>query len=773
MRLVILTLGWIVGILCAASFAALIPLAWILLIGITAFTAYLGFHTKWRWLLLTIFAIAAGGWRYQLLPQTSSLAQYHDTGSATIIGIVVEEPDRRDHLTLLKVSAESIEIGGDPIPTAGLALVEAAALSQVRYGDRIRVTGTINEPQVFDTFSYADYLARESVFTLMRQTHIDILSSGHGMPLFAALIDLREQLVRRISTSLPEPQAGLLSGILLGQERMIAPEIEEAFASTGTAHIIAISGFNMAVIAGILMATLGKILPGRRAGFTAIFVLLLYTVFVGANAAVIRAAIMSSMVIIGSLLRRRSYMPASVAFTALILSAIDPAILWDVSFQLSLAAVMGITSLTASINRAYDRLLPRHPLTDLLREPIVVTIAAMLATMPIIALYFQRVSLITVLVNVLVIPVQPIILFLGGAATIITFILPPAGHILYWLTLIPLSWTTDVIRLFAQFPFAELNVSIPAPFVFSLYLIFIGGIMIAARPYWLERLTQRIQRRSSITAIFLTGLAICTLLMAIFLSRPDGLLHIWWLNVGHSNAVLIQTPGGAQILIDGGRYPSRLLTSIGDRIPFHDRTIEMLIISQPDELDVNALPAVLERYQTGVVLSNGQPGLSESVTALDRALQTTNRLIVQAGYTVETSDGVVIEVLSPDKQPQLGDSLNDHSIVLRIRYGEAVFLFPGDLSRSAQDKLVESGLDLQATVLHVPQHGTTASLSEGFLEAVQPQVTVIQADPANRSGDPDLDILSMLGETQLFRTDQNGALHMWTDGSALWVLPEK
>ncbi len=253
------------------------------------------------------------------------------------------------------------------------------------------------------------------------------------------------------------------------------------------------------------------------------------------------------------------------------------------------------------------------------------------------------------------------------------------------------------------------------------------------------------------------------------MSQPDGNLHVWLPDVGHSNAVLIQTPGGAQMLIDGGNFPSRLLTAIGDHFPFNDREIEVVVITQPDEFDTSALTAVLARYDVGVALVNGQPNLSDAYQQLQDALANTEVVNVRAGYSLDIDDGVRLEVLNPAKQPGLEDSLDENALVLRLTYGEASFLLTGDLSQDGQTALLDDGQWPLATVLQLPQHGSIRSLNEDFLSAVQPQIAVLQSDPANRRGDPDPDTLAMLGDIPIFRTDQGGAIHLWTNGEQLWV----
>ena len=201
-----------------------------------------------------------------------------------------------------------------------------------------------------------------------------------------------------------------------------------------------------------------------------------------------------------------------------------------------------------------------------------------------------------------------------------------------------------------------------------------------------------------------------------------------------------------------------------------DREIEVLVISQPDQFDTGALPSLLNRYDIGVALTNGQPNQSQAQVELETALAQYDVVTVTSGCTVEVDDGVFIEVLHPQTIPALGESINDYPLVLRVTYGEVSFLLPSDLSREGQEKLLEAGVWPLATVLQLPQHGTARSLDAGFLEAVQPQVIIIQADPANRRGDPDPDVLAMLPEdVPIFRTDEQGVVHMWTDGTGLWV----
>lgn len=783
MRLVYLALGWMAALLLAANTNNRPVGIWFVLVAIIVLLVWFTRHDDnlrpFKWVLV---GFTLGGLRFAFVPVSSDIAQYNNVGGLTIEGVVVAEPDVRDDRIELRVEAETVTRIGKTVPTSGLVLVLAQPGTQVHYGDRIAATGVAVIPAEGDTFSYADYLARSGVYSILRDTAITVLSSGNGSPIYAALLDFKARAAANIARALPEPNTSLLMGILLGNDRGLAPEVTDAFTRVGASHIIAISGFNMAILSGVVMGLLGRFkIRGRLAAFIGISVILLYTVLVGASAAVVRAAVMSSMLIIGTLIRRKTFVPASLAFVALLLTALNPTILWDVGFQLSLLATLGLALFTTPFSRWFDyflnRTLPRRwagLAGDFLEEPLVVSLAAQVLTLPLIVLYFGRLSLVALLVNLLVIPVQAVLLILGLAATLLAFIVPALAQLLYWLDMILLGWTLAVVRLFARLSFADVGFHIDPRLVTLFFLVILGGaLMQAAKPTWGLRLGRFIRQRAVMTSITFSGVGLSLLMGALVFSRPDNLLHVWFLDSGHSNAVLVQTPRGATILVDGGRFPSRLLTALGDRLPFNQNQIDVLVLTQPDEFDYGALPAVLDRYAVGVTLSNGQPNLDPAYEALRTRLTSSEFVTVQAGYSLDVDDGVRIEILHPQSLPDLADDLDSQTLVVRLVYQDVSFLLSGDLSREAQSELLEAGEWPLATVLQLPEHGVVRSLSADFLAAVQPSVAVVQADASGRFGDADPDTLRLLGDIPVYRTDQLGTLHFWTDGKSLWFTGTK
>ncbi|MEO0561538.1 MAG: ComEC family competence protein, partial [Chloroflexota bacterium] len=298
MRLVYLALGWALGIFLAEQGASQSPVIW----GVLTLGALTSVSLLWRgpnrWWGIALVAMTLGGLRTSFLPNTSPIAAFNGSGGLTVTGEVVRPPDTRDTTTQLVISADTIEQRGQVFVIRGDVLIQAASTTDADYGDTIRATGFLEIPGTFDNFSYTDYLAQQGVYSIMRNAAVDVTDTGGGLAPYRTLLGLKARAADHINRSVPEPEAGLLVGILLGDDTGLSPELEADFEASGAAHIIAISGFNMAILAGI--AT--QFLRGMRGAIIAITLIAVYTIFVGAGAAVVRAAVMSAVLIVGQAL---------------------------------------------------------------------------------------------------------------------------------------------------------------------------------------------------------------------------------------------------------------------------------------------------------------------------------------------------------------------------------------------------------------------------------------------------------------------------------------
>jgi competence protein ComEC len=752
--------------------------------------------------------LLAGAWRFTItIPHfgASDLATYNDQGQVTLRGLVTGEPDERDTYTNLRLDAESmITPGGAERAVRGVALLRAPRYPEYRYGDRLQVTGRLETPPAFETFSYRDYLARRGVYTIIGWPGIELLARDQGSRFWAALYAFKKQAQGVIARLTPEPQAALLTGILLGVETGIPRDLYERFNATGTSHIIVISGANIALVVALLMG-LGKWVVGkRRAALLAVVGVILYTLLVGADAAVVRAAIMGSLAALALYFGRQATALNSLVASAIVLTAINPLALWDLGFQLSFAASLGlillVPPLTETSTALFASKLSGERLNEalgFLRELLLVTLAAQVAVTPILIAAFGRLSPVSLLVNFLILPLQPAVMIGGAVATAVGLIpfLTWLAQGLFWIPWLALAYTTTVVDWAASLPQATVEVGkLPGWALVLCYGAMLGAVWLyrqgagGRRALW-ERITRKREggsgaapaevRRTS-TVVLLSSLAGAVILawVAAF-SLPDGRLHVAFLDVGQGDAIFITTPRGQQILVDGGPSPSALLSGLGRRMPFWDRSIDLLLLTHPDSDHLAGLVPVLERYEVRQVLESAGAGGNGPTYEQWRALIAQKGIPLRqavAGMRIETGDGVVLEVLNPPPGMANGkESDNDLSVVVRLLAGRAAFLLTGDAEARAEGWMVAAGRPLQSTVLKVSHHGSGEASAAPFLAAVRPQLAVISVGAGNRFGHPAPEVLERLAATgvQVLRTDERGTIELLTDGERLWVETER
>ena len=255
---------------------------------------------------------------------------------------------------------------------------------------------------------------------------------------------------------------------------------------------------------------------------------------------------------------------------------------------------------------------------------------------------------------------------------------------------------------------------------------------------------------------------------------PDGRLHVYFLDVGQGDAILVLTPDGRQILIDGGPNPTALLSELSAVLPFWDRSLDLVVLTHPDGDHLTGLLDVLDRYQVGRVLDTSQTDAGPLAVAWREHLAKSRipRTIAQRGTRIPLGD-VMLTVLHPSSKPLTGTASDDNnnSMVLRIDYGPTSLLLTGDAESEAEADMVKAGLPLQADLLKIAHHGSNGSTSAPFLTAVAPRVAVIQVGAENSFGHPAREVLKRLTDsrTEILRTDKNGRIDAVSDGRKLSV----
>lgn len=786
MRIISVTIVWLTG-LWIGSLSESADLAWFAAGSVIATIAFIFYRRQNRLIGLGLTHLAilclAAGYYIWTLPTIDDdhISYYNELQGVVVTGLVVDEPDIRDQSILLRVEAESIVVsGGQRRSVNGFVLITIPRFPKVSYGTQVQLIGDLETPGSDATFDYKNYLARQGIHSQMRWPQLTILAENQGSWFYRTIYTFKTQAQLTIQRLLPDPQAALLAGILLGNDQGLSPELAEQFRITGMTHIIAISGFNIAILVGTIVSVGRPFLGNRRASIVALAAVIVYTLLVGADAAVVRAAVMGSLFIFSRrMLGRPTFAPASLFVAALVMTLINPFILWDIGFQLSFAATLGLMLYAEPFSQWTQKRLSTligpettQRLMRFLSEAVLVTLAAQLLTLPLIVGYFNQLSFVGLAANLFILPAQAGVMLWGASATLLGLISPAIGQVVAWMAWLFLTYTIELVRFFAAVPGAAVSVNVSPAAIIGFYAIIFTFT-------WYKR---RRPERAALSFDWLptdfprwTALGIGGLAALLFLfwgvSRPDGNLRIAFLDVGQGDAIFIQTPSGRQIVVDGGRYPSVLNQHLGRRIPFWDREIDMVVATHPEADHINGLPGIFERYRVDYLITNGETRATAVLESLNTAAadQDTSTWFVTAGEVINIGDGVHLEVLNPPGllTPQ---NSNQNSVAFRLVYEDFSVLLAGDTEMVAEQAMLQSGRTLQSVVLKAAHHGSNTSSTSAFLTAVQPQVVVISAGRDNNFGHPHPDVLQRAAEVgaTVLRTDELGTIEVITDGRQMW-----
>jgi len=801
--LIYLSCAWVVGILLGSKLN--LPLALILL-GLVPLPLLFFLRQHRKLIILTslslIVFLSGAAYFQSSLPTVdgSSLQFYNDGEPVTIKGMVARDPEIRDKTTHLYLSAAGIGRDGEWREISGTALLFVPRYPTYQYGDVLQITGTPETPPRFDDFDYKGYLAQQGIYSTMLYPEIEILDGGQGTAPLNWIYALRSRLSQTLATILPEPQASLAQGITLGIRGNIPSAVKADFSHSGTAHLLAISGLHLSIIAGIMLS-LGIWLLGKRRYiyiWLALVTVWLYVLITGMHAPVVRGAIMASLFLIAELLGRQRSAITALAFAAAIMIGIDPQILWTVSFQLSFLAMAGLIFIFPPLQNLGRRAVratlgedgPAVTIANITVDSFSVTLGAIIAVWPLIAYYFGVISLVALPATFFALPALPGIIITGALAGVIGLIALPVAQVIGWLAWLFLSYMLLVVSGFATLPLASLEVnSVPIDLIWVYYLLLAIVLWLNSHRRQVSTLTpvrSGIDKISNLTSnlprkwVLPPLLVIAILVSATAATVPDDNLHVSILDVGQGDAILIQQ-GNQQILVDGGPSPQAIGLGLGQKMPFWDRTIELVVLTHPSRDHVAGLVEVLNRYKVEQVL---YPDLDFKSDIYDEWLRllhdkNINYTIAQAGQQINLGEEVIIEVLNPQNHPLTNthSDVDNNGVLLRVSMRKVRFLLTADIMWEAELEFIAHRADLSSTVLKVGHHGSDTSTTSEFLSVVNPELAVISVGAGNKFGHPSPEVMERLqkepGAGNIYRTDEQGTVEFITDGERLWVKTER
>ncbi|MCL4273747.1 MAG: ComEC/Rec2 family competence protein [Anaerolineales bacterium] len=701
------------------------------------------------------------------------IAFYNDREYDLLItGHLTRLPDYRDRYTNLRIEVEAVDTGNGDMPASGLMLVRVQPNQTYEYGERIRLRGQLKTPPESEEFSYRDYLARFGIHSYMTQAEVTRLPGTGGNPIFTQTYKFKTKLLENTYRLFPDPEASLLAGILLGVQTGLSAKLQQAFKDTGTAHIIAISGFNIAIIAGMFFSIFKNIFGERIGAVLAVVGIFFYAFLVGGDAAVMRAAFMGSVSLFARQVGRRNDGMNALMAVALLMALINPLVLWDVSFQLSFFATLGLILYSEPFSNFTNRIIERiikedtSTIARIINENVTLTFAAQLTTIPIMAYHFKRISLISFIANPFILPVQPPVMIVSGLALLVSVVFYPLGQLIAWIAWPFSAYSIRVVELFDRVPhgvivLGDSSIWFVILFFAPLLAVTFGWSNIQA---WFQR-TAGALRAVALTSTFVLTFICMILFWRASATAGDGQFHITFLEVGSADAVLIQTPEGRNILINGGASVTGLSDELGRRLPFFSRKLDWLIIASTQESQLAALPRVVEIYPPDNVLWSGNTQASFSAQRLDEffALNDIPVIRAEAGQRLELGENSFIEI----------QAAGPRGSVVLIQYGSFRALLPIGLSEGMLESLEFGNVVGDVDVLLLSESGYAPTNPPDLFQNMTPQLVVLSVAAGDPNGLPSQDVLEWLDGFSLLRTDRNGWINISTDGTRMHVSVER
>lgn len=786
MTLAWLAAAWIAGTVAAATLGRG---AWALAIALALATITVATIRRDRRVLLFAVAMpllfAASVARYDatrphLAPDAA--ARFNGGVAMRIHAVLRDDPDIGDTSQRFAVTVREVQLRGEWQSASGGVLVTTGLYPRYRSGDVLELEGQLETPVAVDGFDYADYLARRGIASTISFPVAHVVGHEDDSMFRATVLAVRRRLSRAIDLTLPEPQASLAQGVLLGRRSALPSDLANDLNTTNTSHLVVVSGSNIVLVSAFVTLFLTSAVGRRPALILSIAAVTAYATLIGLSPPVLRALIMAVLTVVAMVLGRRGSSLNALLLAAAIMVGLSPSVVRDVSFQLTFAATAGILYLSSPLQRWIIEIAARAlrvegvpgPARTLVAEPLAMTLAAIVATTPLLALNFGRVSLVAIPANLLVVPSFPLILA-GSLAAALGGMLPNGRLIIAAPGYYVLTYWIDVARWLAALPHAATTANrYSAAWALGTYIAIVFAIWAFMR-YVREPSEPRVASWSislpALTAVLLPAAFVAATAAWWFHPAAPSRLQVTVLDIGQGDAILIESPGGRQVLVDGGPGGA-VLRGLGDELPWYDRSLDLVVLTHPQADHMYGLIDVLSRYDVARVIAG--PGIQNSAGYRAWLASVNDEgLAVETGapgQSVNLGGGARLDVLGPDPAMAADSELNNTGVVMRLSMGDVSFLLTADIEAKAERALIADGVDLHATVLKVGHHGSRTSSTREFLAAVRPQVAAVSTGKDNPFGHPAPDVVARIVEyAPVYDTAVSGAIHFETDGQRLWV----
>ncbi len=752
-------------------------------------------------------------WAVPPLP-SNHISHYTDSRRFLVSGTVSAMPVMRQHRTKFIIKVETLgEKTATHAVTGKIRVTVMGEVSPLAEGDRVRFSARIRSISNFRNpggFDYRRYMGFRRIHGTS-WVSVEKLVVTHTAPkrhFFHGFDDFREQIGRLIQTGAKGESRAVLNALIRGDRGDISPGLREAFNRAGIGHLLAISGLHIGIVASVAFFVFKWILSRftfflwhawtrKGAALLTLVPVLIYGMLSGLSPSTQRAVIMVVVFLMSFVFERESDALNTLALAALLIVLVSPPSVFSISFQLSFTAVLAIVYGLSRIpvpepaNPGFGYRLFKKGVVFFL-----VSLLAILGTLPPVMAYFNQVSLIGLITNCVFIPLIGFgAVPLGLLAVFVHPLLPGAAM---WIIRID-AWMMDhvigLVYYFSNLSFAAVKTITPNAVEIGCYyalawaiLKYIGDANSKEKPPFGSHTTIRSKASMTVAMVAMAILA-ADAGYWVYQRYQSSELKVTAIDVGQGTASLVEFPKGKVFLVDGGGFSDNAVFDMGARViaPFLWRkkiqTVDTVVLSHPNSDHLNGLLYIVTHFNVKNIWTNGEAADTMGYQKFVDIIRKKNIPMPQFQKLnrAHVVDGVVVKILYPPVdtpgRPGAGQRRkgNDNCLVVKIGYGSVSFLLPGDLTAPAEAELVKiAGEELKSTVLMAPHHGSRTSSTQRFLDGVDPDIVAVSAGWKNRYHFPHSEVLGRYRQKgiQVYRTDHHGAVRFATDGKTVVVHTE-
>lgn len=687
------------------------------------------------------------------------------------IGIVDDEPGRTDAGVSFTLRTKYVKSEKYRPFSSLVSVYLCSSEGDVRYGDLIKVKGLFStikgatnpgEADFRDYFAKRGVIGKLLVFSSKGKT-LKVLAHNRGDPFIAFCQEFKKRVFQVFDSTIPRPYSTLFGSVIFGiKSSPIPPEMKASFQRAGVIHILVASGQQVSILIGVVLA-FGRLLgiPVPLSVVLASLSMWSFAMMAGMGASIVRAAIMGQIVIAGQLLKRETDFYTSLALAALVLLVIDPGNLFDIGFQLSFLATWALVYISPILEKFFSQFIPK-----LLSSLLSVAIPPVLVTTPISLYNFSQISFVAVFANIIAVPAAEILTTLGFVSAFLGFIFFPAAKVLNGFIFIVIFAVNTFIGYLSSFPLSYAYMQRPLfLFVLLYYAVIMYFIELIRKDELLKMFNKHRMKAGWLFSVLIFCLFFCPNVLA------DKQLILSALDVGQGDSILIQMPGGENILVDGSTgKKARVIEDVLHKKGIN--SLDMVVLTHPHDDHLGGLLQVMTDIKTKSVLDSSFPNTSPQYLNFLRLIQK-NKIkyfAARAGEVFKFGP-VNVQVIAPFNEEITGteSDANNNSVVLRVVYGNTSFLLMGDAAFEEEEKILSFWKNIKSDVIKIGHHGSRTSTCDDLLRSVSPKEAIISVGAQNRYGHPSNSTLERLFSRaiKVFRTDQSGAIVLTSDGKKI------